>query len=85
MLKISVYFSRLANGNLELDFESDKQDIRNPEIHEVCSETPKTFEDRIKSGEHSRIVETSEYIHSLRVGIMIVIEIPILLVLLEHT
>ncbi|PVD28371.1 hypothetical protein C0Q70_10958 [Pomacea canaliculata] len=56
--KIILYnLKRLKNGKLELDFESDNADIRNPEAHEV---------DLTSVYHRTSHVETSEYVQSLR-------------------
>lgn len=54
-----LLISRLKNGKLELDFESDNADIRNPEAHEV---------DLTSVYHRTSHVETSEYVQSLRVS-----------------
>lgn len=50
---------RHRGGKLELDFESDNKDIRNPEAHEV---------DLTSVYHRTSQVESSEYLHSLRVS-----------------
>ena len=59
---ISVYL-RHKNGKLELDFESDSSDIRNPEAHEV---------DLTSVYHRTMQVETSEYMRSLRVSVVLI-------------
>ncbi|KAL8581754.1 hypothetical protein ACOMHN_043172 [Nucella lapillus] len=57
--KIVVYnLRRLKDGKMELDFDSDTNDIRNPEAHEV---------DLTSVYHRTSQMETSEYIRSLRV------------------